>query len=233
MSCRSNAHSSPNSAAAVTTSGYWANNWAISSPERRCAPPSGASQPAASSRTAGRGWHPSPSPAAPATVRRSARRWWRPARHRSAARARPARRCARRRAGDRDGLSSTLTRSAPNRSTRSASAAAAASGPPRESASRTCPLRHPVRICQCPPRGLGERVEVVAGFPLLAAGQVRGGQLTGQPAVALRPAGQHQQVRTGRIRNVRTRRRQPSDSSAPNTVRMSSSRAASAKRTTP
>ena len=50
-----------------------------------------------------------------------------------------------------------------------------------------------------PAGGLGERVEVVARLAFLAAGQVRFGQLAGQPSVAFRPAGQHQQVRSGRI----------------------------------
>ncbi|CKO99984.1 Uncharacterised protein [Mycobacterium tuberculosis] len=49
MSCRPKAHRSPSSAAAVTASGHHANNRAISSPDRRCAPPSGASHPAAES----------------------------------------------------------------------------------------------------------------------------------------------------------------------------------------
>lgn len=53
----------------------------------------------------------------------------------------------------------------------------------------------PVPAC-----GLGQRVEVVAGFALLPAGQMRLGDLARQPAVALRPTGQHQQVRPGRIR---------------------------------
>ena len=49
ISASSNAHCSPSSAAAVTASGRCANSRAISSPDRRCEPPSGASQPAASS----------------------------------------------------------------------------------------------------------------------------------------------------------------------------------------
>ena len=51
-----------------------------------------------------------------------------------------------------------------------------------------------------PAGGLGQRVEVVARLALLAAGQVRRGQLPRQPSVAFRAAGQHQQVRAGRIR---------------------------------
>ena len=51
-----------------------------------------------------------------------------------------------------------------------------------------------------PARGLGQRVEVEARLALLAAGQVRGGQLTRQPPIAFRTAGQHQQMRTWRIR---------------------------------
>ena len=53
--------------------------------------------------TAGPGSRPSPWPAGRATARRSARRWWRPRRRRTAAPARPARRCVRRRADARDG----------------------------------------------------------------------------------------------------------------------------------
>ena len=49
---------------------------------------------------------------------------------------------------------------------------------------------------------LGERVEVVLGLTLLAAGQVRGGKLTREPAVTLRTAGQHQQMRAGRVWHV-------------------------------
>ena len=49
MSASPNAHCSPSSAAAVTTSGRCANSRAISSPDRRCEPPSGASHPAAES----------------------------------------------------------------------------------------------------------------------------------------------------------------------------------------
>ena len=51
-----------------------------------------------------------------------------------------------------------------------------------------------------PARGLGQRVEVEARLALLAAGQMRGGQLTRQPPITFRTAGQHQQMRTGRIR---------------------------------
>ncbi|CNI03983.1 Uncharacterised protein [Mycobacterium tuberculosis] len=47
---------------------------------------------------------------------------------------------------------------------------------------------------------LGQRVEVVAGLTLFAAGQMRGGQLPRQPTVAFRAAGQHQQMRAWRIR---------------------------------
>ena len=50
-----------------------------------------------------------------------------------------------------------------------------------------------------PARRLGQRVEVVARLALLAAGQMRRGQLPRQPSVTLRPAGQHQQVRARRI----------------------------------
>ena len=46
---------------------------------------------------------------------------------------------------------------------------------------------------------LGESVVVVARLALLAPGQVRGGQLAGEPPIALRPARQHQQVRPGRV----------------------------------
>ena len=47
---------------------------------------------------------------------------------------------------------------------------------------------------------LGQRIEVVARLALLAAGQVRGGQLPRQAPVAFRAAGQHQQMRAGRVR---------------------------------
>ncbi len=50
-----------------------------------------------------------------------------------------------------------------------------------------------------PACGLGQRVIVVAQLAFLAAGQMRGRQLSRQPSVTLRPAGQHQQVRTWRI----------------------------------
>ena len=53
--------------------------------------------------------------------------------------------------------------------------------------------------------GFGESVVVIAGLALLAAGQMRGSQLAGQPSVALRSAGQDQQVRAGRIGRLRTR----------------------------
>ena len=84
-----------------------------------------------------------------------------------------------------------------------------------------------------PTRGLGQRVEVVPRLALLAAGQVRRRQLTrtaggSPPGRGPAPAGA---VRADRDRSVRAP--SPSDSSAPNTVRMSSSRAASANRTTP
>ena len=46
----------------------------------------------------------------------------------------------------------------------------------------------------------GQRVEVEAQLALLAAGQMRRGQLPRQPPVAFRAAGQHQQMRAGRIR---------------------------------
>ena len=48
-------------------------------------------------------------------------------------------------------------------------------------------------------RRLGERVEVVARLTLFAAVQVRFGQLSLQPSVALRPTGEHQQVWPRRI----------------------------------
>ncbi len=51
-----------------------------------------------------------------------------------------------------------------------------------------------------PTGGLGQRVDVVARLALLAAGQVRRGQLPRQPSVTFRAAGQHQQVRAGWIR---------------------------------
>ncbi len=51
-----------------------------------------------------------------------------------------------------------------------------------------------------PTRRLGQRIEVVAQLALLAAGQMRRGQLPRQPSVAFRAAGQHQQMRAGRIR---------------------------------
>ena len=51
-----------------------------------------------------------------------------------------------------------------------------------------------------PARRLGQRVEVEARLALLAAGQMRRGQLPRQPSVAFRAAGQHQQVRAGRVR---------------------------------
>ena len=47
---------------------------------------------------------------------------------------------------------------------------------------------------------LGKRIEVVARLALLATGQVRRGQLSRQPPIAFRAAGQHQQVRAGRVR---------------------------------
>ncbi len=46
----------------------------------------------------------------------------------------------------------------------------------------------------------GQRVDVIAQLALLTTGQVRGGQLPGQPSVAFRAPGQHQQMGTGRIR---------------------------------
>ena len=50
-----------------------------------------------------------------------------------------------------------------------------------------------------PARRLGQRVIVIAQLAFLAACQMRGRQLSRQPSIALRPAGQHQQVRSGRI----------------------------------
>ena len=50
-----------------------------------------------------------------------------------------------------------------------------------------------------PAGGLGQGVVVIARAAFMAAGQMRGGQLTGQPPVALRPAGQNEQMRTRRI----------------------------------
>ena len=50
-----------------------------------------------------------------------------------------------------------------------------------------------------PAARLGQRVKVVARLALLAAGQMRRGQLPGQPPIAFRAAGQHQQVRPRRI----------------------------------
>ena len=46
---------------------------------------------------------------------------------------------------------------------------------------------------------LGQRVVVIAQLALLTAGQMRGRQLSRQPPIALRSAGQHQQVRSRRI----------------------------------
>ncbi len=48
-------------------------------------------------------------------------------------------------------------------------------------------------------RRLGERVKVVARLALFTTGQMRRGQLPGQPSISLRAAGQHQQVRPRRI----------------------------------
>ena len=101
--------------------------------------------------TAGRASHPSPSPAAPATARRSARRWWR----------RPDTE-ARRERGQR-GVALVVLRvtvvgefdadpvGAEPLHQVAPAPRAAASGPPSRKRWRTCPLRHPVRICQCPP----------------------------------------------------------------------------------
>ena len=96
-------------------------------------------------------------------------------------------------------VSSTLTRSAPNRSTRSASAASAASGPPVDKRLAHMALAASGEDVPVPTRGLGQRVEVVARLALLAAGQVRRGELPRQPPVPLRPARQHQQVRARRV----------------------------------
>ena len=52
----------------------------------------------------------------------------------------------------------------------------------------------PVPAC-----GLGQRVIVIAQLALLTPGQMRSRQLSRQPSIALRPAGQHQQVRSWRI----------------------------------
>jgi hypothetical protein len=49
----------------------------------------------------------------------------------------------------------------------------------------------PVPACR-----LGQRVVVVAQLALFAAGQVRRCQLSRQPAIPFRPAGQHQQMRS-------------------------------------
>lgn len=58
-----------------------------------------------------------------------------------------------------------------------------------------------------PAGGLGQRVEVVARLTLFATGQMRRGQLPRQPPVAFRAAGQHQQMRAGRIRPLGAGRR--------------------------
>ena len=52
----------------------------------------------------------------------------------------------------------------------------------------------PVPACR-----LGQRVVVVAQLALLAACQMRRRQLSRQPAISFRPAGQHQQMRSWRI----------------------------------
>ena len=50
-----------------------------------------------------------------------------------------------------------------------------------------------------PAGGLGQGVVVIARAALLPTGQMRGGQLTGQPPVAFRSAGQNEQMRARRI----------------------------------
>src|ERR1700712_5111515 len=50
-----------------------------------------------------------------------------------------------------------------------------------------------------PARGLGQRVVVVARLALLASGQMRRRDLTGQSSVPLRAAGKYQQMRPWRI----------------------------------
>ena len=150
ISASPNAHCSPSSAAAVTTSGRCANSRAISSPT------SGATRPAApASRpprpsSAGPGSHPSPSPAGPGTARRNAPRWWLSAHPE-----------ARRQVGQRgvalvvermtvmgefdaDPVAAEPVNQGGQRLARRLWASS-------ESAWRTCPLRQPVRMCQCPP----------------------------------------------------------------------------------
>ena len=79
---------------------------------------------------------------------------------------------------------------------------------------------------------LGQRVEVVARLALLAAGQMRRRQLPRQPAIPFRPAGQHQQVRSGRVGLLGAGDVAQRELGAEHR-RMSSSLAASANRTTP
>ncbi len=64
------------------------------------------------------------------------------------------------------------------------------------------PFPTPGQDVPVPAGRLGQRVEVVPRFPFLTAGEVGGRQLPGQPAVALGPTGQDQQVRPGRVRGV-------------------------------
>ena len=96
------------------------------------------------------------------------------------------------------------------------------------------PLRHPVSTSQCPPWASASSDRWYSGFPFSAPAQLGVGEHPGEAGVALRVAGQHHQVRRppGR-RTPFWGAVSPSDSSAPNTVGMPTSRAASAKRTTP
>jgi hypothetical protein len=61
-------------------------------------------------------------------------------------------------------------------------------------------LATPRQDVPVPAGRLGQRIEVVARLALLATGQMGGGQLPRQPPIAFRAAGQHQQMRSGRVR---------------------------------
>ena len=50
-----------------------------------------------------------------------------------------------------------------------------------------------------PARRFGQRVIVIVQLAFLTASQMRGRQLSRQPPITLRPAGQHQQVRSRRV----------------------------------
>ncbi len=199
ISASPNAHCSPRSAAAVTTSGQWANSRAISSPDRRCEPPSGARQPAASSielraRIA---------PIAMASLPRDGSAKC------AAVVATSAEAEAGRQLGqhgvalvvegmavvgelDADPVAAEPVDQVGQR--RRGRIRAAVGKRLADMAFTASGQDVPVPACR-----LGQRVVVVARVALLATGQMGRRQLTRQPAISLRPAGQHQQMRSRRI----------------------------------